>query len=130
MTSLNAIYSILNVDSALNAVVPKSRIYPSIIPIEASLPSIAISLVSSNQETAIGLTKQVSRDRVQVTVASDTYPLCREVIDLVDSALNLKSGIYSSMTIHSIIKDNIGTDFRDDDAGIYYSTIDFRINYQ
>ncbi len=127
MSAEKAIYDLLSKNAALLAKVPKSRMFPSLIPLGTTLPAIAYMLVSSVEETAIGLTTNRLRSRIQVTVAANTYPLVKEIVALVVGACNHKQGTFNGVQVDSVIKDVVGADFRDDDEGIFYSTIDFRI---
>lgn len=127
MSAEKAIYNLLSTNAALIAQVPAARIYASVIPLGTALPSIAYMLVSSIEETAIGLTSNRLRSRIQITVAANTYPKVKEVVALVVNACNHKQGTFNGVQVDSVIKDVVGADFRDDDVGIFYSTIDFRI---
>ena len=127
MSAEKAVYNILSTDVDLLEVVPKARIFPSLIPLGSTLPSIAYMLVSAVEDTAIGLTSNRLRSRVQVTVAANSYPQVKEVAALVVSACNHKQGTFNGVQVDSVITDVVGADFRDDEVGIHYSTIDFRV---
>lgn len=127
MSVEKAIYNILSTDTELLKKVPKARIFPSLIPLGTTLPAVAYMLVSSVENTAIGLTSNRLRSRIQITVAATTYPKVKEVAALVIDACNHKQGVFNGVQIDSVITDVVGADFRDDEAGIHYSTIDFRI---
>jgi hypothetical protein len=129
MSAEKVIYDLLSKDTELLKKVPKVRIYPSLIPLGTTLPAIAYMLVSSVEQTAIGLTTNRRRSRVQVTVAANTYPQAKEIVSLVEGACNHKQGTFNGVQTDSVILDSIGADFRDDDNGTHYSTIDFRIAY-
>lgn len=127
MSAEKAIYDLLSKNAALLAVVPKSRMFPSVIPLGTTLPALTYMLVSSTEDTAIGLTSNRLRSRIQITVAAQTYPQVKQVIALVNTACNHKQGTFNGVQVDSVIKDVVGADFRDDDEEIFYSTIDFRI---
>lgn len=127
MSAEKAIFNILSTNSNLIKKVPKARIYPSLIPLDTILPAIAYMLVSSVEQTSIGLTTNRIRSRVQVTVAAKTYPQVKEIAALVEAACNHRQGTFNGIQVDSVIKDVVGADYRDDDVGIHYSTIDFRI---
>lgn len=129
MSSEIVIYNLLSTNNDLLAVVPSTRIYGGLIPLNASLPAIASNVVSTIQETSIGLKTLKYRSRVQITVACKTYPQVKQIIALVKAACNNKQGTFNSVQTDSVILDNVGADFRDDALGIYYQTIDFKINY-
>ena len=127
--SEKAIYNLLSTNAPLTAVVPVGRIYAGLIPISAVLPAIAYNHVSTIENTSIGLTTMKTRSRVQITVAAKTYPLVKSIIKLVKTACNNKQGTFNGVVTDSVILENVGADFRDDDAGILYQTIDFRLAY-
>jgi len=129
MSAEKVIYYLMSSDTELLKKVPKTRIYPSLIPLGTTLPAIAYMLVSTVEQTAIGLTTNRRRSRVQITVAATSYPQVKQIMALVEAACNHKQGTFNGVNTDSVILDSIGTDFRDDELGIHYSTIDFRIAY-
>ena len=129
MSAEKVTYHLLKNSSALTAVVPVARIFPSLIPLNTAMPAIAYSMISGVETTAIGLTTSLKRDRIQVTVAAKTYPEVKNIMALIISAMNNKQGTYNGVRVDSVIKDVFGPDMRDDDAGIFYQSIDFKIDY-
>lgn len=129
MSSEKVTYHLLKNNSSLVAVVPVARIYPSLIPLKTALPAIAYSFVSGVETTAIGLTTSLKRDRVQITVAAKTYPEIKSIMALVVGAMNNKQGTFNGVRVDSVIKDVVGPDMRDDEAGVFYQSIDFKIDY-
>lgn len=127
--SEKVIYNLLSNNAPLNAVVPVGRIYAGLIPISAVLPAIAYNHVSTVENTSIGLTTMKTRSRVQITVAAKTYPLVKSIIKLVKTACNNKQGTFNGVVTDSVILENVGADFRDDDSQIFYQSIDFRLAY-
>lgn len=127
--SEKVIYNLLSTNTALVAVVPVGSIYASLIPLNAVLPAIAYSAISTTQDTSIDLTTIKYRARVQITVACKTYAQVKQIISLIKTACNNKQGTYNGVKADSVILDNIGADFRDDDVAVFYQTIDFIINY-
>lgn len=129
MSAEKVTYNLLKNSAALIAVVPVARIYPSLIPLNTALPAIAYSFVSGVETTAIGLTTSLKRDRVQVTIAAKSYPDVKSIMALVVSAMNNKQGTFNGVKVDSVIKDVVGPDLRDDEAGVFYQSIDFKIDY-
>jgi hypothetical protein len=130
MSAEKVIYNLLANDAALVAVVPAARIYPGVIPLNAVLPAIAYNFISGVEQTSIDLETLTERERVQVTVATKTYALQKTVKNLVIAACNHKKGIFNGVKTNSVIKDVVGPDFRDDEAVIFYQTVDFKVTYQ
>ena len=127
MSAEKVIYNLLSTNNALKAVVPTSRMYAGVIPVGAVYPALCYNLVSSQDVTAIGLTTMKSRSRVQVTAVATSYPAVKALADLVRVACNLKQGTFNTVVTDSVIMDNIGADYRDDETGVFYSTLDFNI---
>ena len=127
MSAEKVIYNLLSTNIALKAVVPTTRMYAGLIPVGATYPALCYNLVSSVDITAIGLTTMKSRSRVQVTAVATSYPAVKALADLVRVACNLKQGTFNTVVTDSVIMDNIGADYRDDQTGVFYSTLDFNI---
>lgn len=135
MSAEKVIFNLLKNHAALIAQVPATRIYPSIIPQTATLPAISYSHISSVEETDISMNTEIVRARVQVTVAvsgidSTSYAKVKELISLITAACNHKSGNINGVNTKSVIRDVLSPDFRDDDSGVSYQSIDFRVVYK
>lgn len=127
MSAEKVIYNLLSTDTNLLKKVAKCRIHAGLIPLDSALPAIAYSLVSTIENTSMSMTELRLRSRIQITVAAKTYPEIKDIVALVVKACNYKQGTFNGVKVDSVIRDNVGADFRDDDAGIFYSTVDFRI---
>lgn len=134
MSAEKALFAMLKADAALLAQVPTARIFPSIIPLNTTLPAISYSMVSEIEETTIGLTALKRRARMQVTIAvagltATAYGQAKTIRGLVEAACNHKRGTFNGIVVDSCIKELVGPDLRDDEAAITYQTVDFRIAY-
>lgn len=129
MSAEKVIYNLLSTNVALVAVVPVSRMHSGVIPIGETYPALCYNLVSSYDNNAIGLTTMKSRSRVQVTAVATTYPAVKSLADKIRVACNLKQGVFNGIVTDSVIMDNIGADYRDDETGVFYSTIDFNVTH-
>lgn len=127
MSAEKVIYNLLKNDTALVVSVPIARMYAGVIPIDATFPALCYNLISSYDNTAIGLTTLKSRSRIQVTAVAKTYPAVKVIADKIRVACNLKRGTFNGIVTDSIIMDNIGADYRDDETDVFYSTIDFNV---
>lgn len=127
MSAEKVIYNLLSNDSPLDSAV--YGIFAGIIPIDNTLPAIAYNHVSSDEITAVAMSEIKMISRIQITVAAKTYPEVKSVLDLVDKACNHKQGTFNGIATDSVIKMLVGPDFRDDEAGIFYQTIDFQLIY-
>jgi hypothetical protein len=127
MSAEKVIYNLLSNDTALLSVVPKVRMYAGVIPIDTTYPALCYNLVSSYDVNAIGLTVIKSATRIQVTAVAKTYPAVKALADKIRVACNLKQGTFNGVVTDSVIMDNIGADYRDDETGVFYSTVDFNV---
>lgn len=127
MSAEKVIYNLMSTNVALKAVVPVTRMYAGVIPIDSAYPALCYNLVSSDDVTSIGMTTMKSRSRVQVTAVATSYPAVKALADKVRVACNLKRGTFNGVVTDSVIMDNIGADYRDDETGVFYSTLDFNI---
>ena len=127
MSAEKVVYNLLSTDAALKLIVPTARMFAGVVPIGATYPALCYNLVSSSDITAIGLTTIKSRSRIQVTVVAKSYPDVKALADKVRIACNLKQGTFNGVVTDSVIMDNIGADYRDDETGVFYSTVDFNI---
>lgn len=127
MSAEKVIYHLLKNDTGVLTKVPIARIFAGIIPVTSSYPAICYNLVSSIDVTAIGLTTMKSRSRVQVTAVAKDYPSVKQLADLVRLACTNKRGVFNGVVTDSVIMDNIGADYRDDETGVFYSTVDFNV---
>jgi hypothetical protein len=130
MSAEKVILELLKAHAPLVAVVPSTRIFPDLIPLGTTLPALAYSLVSSIENTSIGLTALKVRSRVQVSIAATSYGQIQSLTTLIKAACNHKQGVIGGIQVDSVILELAGSDFRDDDAGIRYRTIDFRIAFE
>jgi hypothetical protein len=132
MKAEKVIYYLLSNHAPLNAIVPSKKINPSVIPLGQVLPAIAYSLVSEVENTANQMTTMVVRSRMQITVAvkgttPTAYQQVKDIVQKVVDACNHKQGTFNNVVTRSVIRDVVGADFRDDESGVTYSTVDFRI---
>lgn len=134
MSAEKAIFAMMKANTQLLAKVPAARIFPSVIPLNTTLPAISYALISEVEDTAIGLSTLKRRARIQITIAvaglsATNYGEAKTIRALVETACNHKRGTFNGVIVDSCIKDVVGPDMRDDQASITYQTVDFRIAY-
>lgn len=129
MSAEKVIYNLLSTNATLIATVPVARMYSGVVPIGATYPALCYNLISSYDNNAIGLTAMKSRSRIQVTAVATTYPAVKALVDKIRNACNLKQGVFNGVVTDSVIMDNIGADYRDDETGVFYSTVDFNVTH-
>jgi hypothetical protein len=128
MSAEKVTFALLKAYAPLLVVVPQARIFAGLIPLNTVLPAIAYNHISTTENTTVRLGANIETTRIQVTVASKDYTVLKNAIGLVKQAMNHKQGLIAGSKVNSVIQDITGPDFRDDDLGIYYQTVDFRIS--
>lgn len=95
-----AIFNILTNDAGVAALVV-TRIYPNIVPIDATLPAIAYQRISASSEMAHDGPAGYAQARLQITMIDDDYGDCKALAAAVKAALNGYSGTAASQKIFS-----------------------------
>jgi len=126
------IYALLGASSGLATLV-STRIYPSRLPQNTTMPAVAYEVISGVELTPIDAAagRQVMRTRVQVTALGKLYSDVKAVLEQARLACLYKSGVISTpignVTVLSVTRDMVGPDTRDDDLGLYMQSIDFMV---
>jgi hypothetical protein len=130
MSAEKVINALLTADAALAALVGDT-ILPGVIPQGTPLPAVAYNHISTVERTTVAMneTTTLCTSRIEVAVQAKTYPSQKEVLKAVRKACKNKSGVIAGITVHSVTVDTVGPDMRDDDAGIYMQTQDFKVTY-
>jgi hypothetical protein len=126
MRAEKVINSLLGADSGVGAVVG-SRIYPSRLPQNTTMPAMAYEVISGTELTPIDAQAgyQVMRTRMRITAMGKNYIDVKNAIEAVRVACLYKSGTIAGVKVISITRDNVGPDLRDDELSIYLQSIDF-----
>lgn len=126
MRAEKVINSLISADAGVQAVVG-TRIYPSRLPQNTTMPAIAYQVVSGTELTPIDAQAgyQIMRTRVQITAMGKNYVDVKNALEAVRLACLYKSGTIAGVKVISITRDIVGPDTRDDDLSIYIQSIDF-----
>lgn len=121
----------LKTDSELTALIPAASIFSGHVPINAPLPAIGITSVSTNHIVPLDGTasNRLVTERVQVTVYAKTYPLLKSYMSAIRSALPISRGIINGFVCDSILPSGEGPDIYDDRGIIYEQSLDFMVRY-
>jgi len=132
MSAEKAIYALLKASSALLAVVPSDRIFAGVLPLNTALPAISYSHLSTVENTTIDANSPYGlvTSRIQVMVATKDYPTQKDLIRLIRLACNYKHGTFNGVIVNSVIRDIVSPDLSDDEVGIFYQSIDFKVTFQ
>jgi hypothetical protein len=129
VSAAEAVYSRLSGYSGLTNLV-STRIYPTHLPQDVTLPAVTYTLISAGRESALSTDTGDVRARVRVTTWSDDpSPLeAMNVMDQVRAALKRFRGTAGTVTVKAIYMMNENA-FYDFDTRTHYIASDFEINY-
>jgi hypothetical protein len=102
-----AIYSILSTDATTKALVG-TRIYPNVVPQDATLPAIAYQRISGSRVQSHGGPSNLARPRFQFTCLAVNYSGARAVANAVRQALDGYKNTAASVYVQA---GHIQTDF-------------------
>lgn len=130
MSAVNVIRYLLANNAAITALVG-TRIYAGVVPQSTVLPAIGINEISAIENTTIDANAAFAlvTSRVQVTAITKDYPSQKTLLDTIRKACNYQRGTVSGVVVNQVIRDIVGPDLRDDNAGIFMQSIDFRVIY-
>jgi hypothetical protein len=131
MSAEKVLNALLKADAALVALVGADNIFPGVIPQGTELPAVAYNHISTVERTTLAMneSKVVTTSRIEVAVQAKTYPSQKAVLAAVRAACKNRQGTIAGVYVHSVLRDTVGPDMRDDDAGIYMQTIDFKVTF-
>jgi hypothetical protein len=131
MSSVKVILALLNAAPALLSEVPAERVFAGAIPMGTVLPAISVMEVSAVEQGTINAQAPTTlvQAMVQVTVATNSYPLQKKLLDLARKACNYQRGQIKGVPVVSVRRLSNGPDFNDPDAGFYTQSVDFAVTY-
>lgn len=83
-----------------------SRVYPLLLPQDATFPAVTYQQISRTQEHAYGVEAGVLSVRVQVDSWAESYAAARSLADEVAAALSRYNGTINGVTVRDIVLDN------------------------
>ena len=119
-----AVYMLLTANSTLSGLVG-TKIYPIRTPQTVSEPFLIYTLAAEPIDTKDGIATQELHD-LQITFFSSNYETGQNIKAAVRSALDRKSGTYSSQKIQTIVFED-ERDSYDNNASLYKFDIGFSI---
>lgn len=67
--------------------------------------------------------------RVQVTVHATSYPQQKELLQAAKLGAGVHTGVIAGVTVLSVLRDSVGPDMGDDEAGFFQQSRDFKVAY-
>lgn len=129
MSDIKAMVALLTGNAPLIAVVPAGNIIPGPLPLGATLPAITLAHISGVRDKQISEQGHGCIARVQATVHAPSYPKQKEIMPLLRAAGICKRSSHGGVAVDYVRLDSDGPDFRDDEAGIYMQTQDFKVRF-
>jgi len=105
VTIEEGLYSKLAADSGVSALV-STRIYPLLVPQDASLPAIAYQRISGPRDHAHDGATGLALARVQVTCLGSSYDETKDVSEAVRAAIDGGAGTWGSTTVGACLLEN------------------------
>lgn len=126
-----AIFSyLLTHNAGVTATVPAASIKPGTLPLNATLPAIALQEVSLGEGLTVAMTEsRMKIARIQVTAFAQTYPQVKAILALIASALPAKPGVVNGIATDSITPDVGGPDLDDPETGIFEQARDYIVRW-
>lgn len=126
-----AIRALLVANVAVTALVPADKIVAGVIRQGTALPALGVSHISTVPISAMDAQAAFNlvTSRVQVTGMAKSYPEVKALLAAVRKACNYAHGIYAGVAVVSVVRDIVGPDMSDGDAGIEMQTIDFKVTF-
>lgn len=123
------IYNILSTDTDLTAAI-SGKVFPFVAPKDTQRPCIVYNIISHDDKKTKGNAGHPIRDyRVQLDIYAESGIDCFEVAELVESALNYKSGEFGGVCTWYTTLLNSMTDF-EDDSEIFRYMLEYQVSIQ
>lgn len=127
MTVEADIYTRLSGYTTLAALI-STRVYPSLLPQNATYPAVSYRRVSSERPPVMGDDTGIVRARFQFDAWAQSYSGMIAVKELVREALQRHRGTATVEILETFIL--MDTDLYEDDTRIHHGVIDVEINYR
>jgi hypothetical protein len=122
------IYNILTSDSDLTASIG-TKVFPLVAPKDIQPTYIVYNIISHDDKRTKGAGHPIRDYRIQLDIYAETALKSFEVADLVESALNYKSGEFGGVCTWYTTLINSMTDF-DDDSEIFRYMLEYQVSIQ
>lgn len=131
MSAVEVIRALLISNPPVITICPATKIALGIVPQRTALPALSVMHISTTGVSRIDAQAELAlvTSRVQVTVMAKGYLAVKSLVAAVRKACNYQRGTLAGVNVVSVIRDTVGPDFANDDASIYYQTIDFKVTY-
>ena len=131
MSAVKVMKALLLAHAPLVALVAAENVMAGTIPQGAVLPAIGIKEIGSSElaTVSLGQAAVLVTARVQVTVLAKSYPAVKALLQAAKLGPGAHTGMVAGVRVRSVIRDAVGPDLSDDDAGIYEQSRDFKVTF-
>ena len=129
MSAIKVIRALLAAHAPVLALVPAARIVAGTVPQGTPLPAIGLTEISSVELPTVSLGQRAVQvtARVQVTVHASTYPEQKAVLQAARLGPGAHTGTVAGVAVRNVMRDVVGPDMTDDEAGVYQQSRDFKV---
>lgn len=129
--AVEVIRELLVGDAAVTAISPADRTMAGTIRQGTELPALSIVHISTVPIGAIDAQAEYNlvTSRIQVTAMAKDYPDVKTLLGAVRKACNYERGSLAGIEVASIVRDTVGPDQENPDAGICMQTMDFKVTF-
>ena len=131
MSAVDVVRALLMAHAPVRALVDARNIVLGTVPQGAPLPAIGIREISQLEldTVSLGQAAVLVRARVQVTVMTKSYASQKAVLLAAKLSPGAHTGEIAGIAVRSVIREPVGPDLKDDDAGIFQQSRDFIVTY-
>lgn len=131
MSSVDVVRALLMGHLPVRALVQAKDIVLGTVPQRAELPAIGIREISRVELATVSLSQAavLVRARVQVTVLAKTYDSQKALLQAAKLGPGAHTGEIAGVAVRSVMREQVGPDISDDDAGIFQQSRDFLVTY-
>jgi hypothetical protein len=106
------------------------RIVAGDVPSEMSLPAVGLKEISrAEQDTVSREGRALVTARIQLTVHAKSYPQQKALLRAAGLGQGVKTGVIAGVAVRSVLRDAVGPDMGNSDAGIFEQPRDFKVTY-
>lgn len=129
MSAVKVIRALLIAHAPVLALVPAARIVAGTVPQGMQLPAIGLTEIGRGELPTVSLAQRavLVTARIQVTVHAASYPEQKAVLQAAKLGPGAHTGTVAGVTVRSVMRDMVGPDMSDDDAGVYQQSRDFKV---
>jgi hypothetical protein len=131
MSAVKVIRALLAADAAVIAICPAAKIGAGFVPQDTAMPALLVQHIGTVPIARIDAQAEYGlvTSRIQVTAMAGDYPGVKALLAVVRKACNYERGTIATVSVVSVLRDTVGPDLTNDDASIYYQSMDFKVTY-